>query len=85
VWDSSTNELSCRGAKATVVPADGRLRLRELVDRCVLEVFANDGSAGLTFGGKIYSDSAPLKLEAGREVRVQSLRVSELKSAWPQP
>jgi sucrose-6-phosphate hydrolase SacC (GH32 family) len=81
-WDAQAGELSCRGTKTKLAPVNGAIRLRVLVDRCVLEIFANNGITGMTFGGNIYSDTSPVKLEAGTDARLQSLRVSELKSIW---
>jgi fructan beta-fructosidase len=81
-WDAQAGELACRGTKAKLAPVDGAVGLRVLVDRCVLEIFVNDGITGMTFGGNIYSGTGAIKLEAGTDARAQSLRVSELKSIW---
>ncbi len=75
--------LSCLGASADVAPVEGVLKLRILVDRASIEVFANDGEASLT------SWFLPKQLETGLElfakggnVRVRSLVVAKLRSAW---
>jgi fructan beta-fructosidase len=81
-WNAGSGELSCRTTKTKLTPVNGAIDLRVLVDRCVLELFANDGVTGMTFGGNIDSDESPLHLEASTHVRVPLLRVSELESAW---
>jgi len=75
--------LSCLGASTNVAPIKGRLRLRILVDRASIEVFANDGETSLT------SCFLPKELETGLElfakggdIRVRSLVVEKLRSAW---
>jgi sucrose-6-phosphate hydrolase SacC (GH32 family) len=81
-WDAEAKELSCRNSRTKLIPVNGDIELRALVDRCVLELFFNGGVTGMTFGGNIDTDTAPLKLEAGTNITVPSLRVSELKSIW---
>ena len=43
VYDASKGILSCGGINAPLAPADGMVRLRLLVDRGSIEVFANEG------------------------------------------
>ncbi|MHC4249645.1 MAG: glycoside hydrolase family 32 protein [Planctomycetota bacterium] len=75
--------LSCLGASANVAPVKGRLRLRILVDRASIEVFANDGEASLSscFLPKQKDTGLTFYAKDG-EVRVRSLVVAKLKSAW---
>ncbi len=42
-YNRDNNRLSCGEVKAKLKPADGKVRLRILVDRTTLEIFANDG------------------------------------------
>jgi sucrose-6-phosphate hydrolase SacC (GH32 family) len=75
--------ISCLGRAATVSPVDGRLRLRVLVDRTSLEVFANDGEVSMTSWFLPKTKDTGLELYAkGGSVRIHSLRVAKLKSAW---
>jgi fructan beta-fructosidase len=80
-WNSQTGDLSCRGTSAKLAPASV-LNLRVIIDRSVLEIFPDHGVTGMSFGGNIYTSKDPLKLELPDEGRVQSLRISELKSVW---
>jgi fructan beta-fructosidase len=43
LYDVKAQQLSCKGRKAGVPLKDGRLRLRALVDRTSIEIFAQDG------------------------------------------
>lgn len=81
-WDAKSSELSCRGTKTKLTPMNGAIRIRVLVDRCVLELFLNDGVTGMTFSGNVFTNKDPVKLTANTNTRVQSLRISELKSIW---
>jgi fructan beta-fructosidase len=75
-------EISCAGRKAKLASADHRLGLRVFIDRGALEIYTDDGRTGLAFGGDIYSDNKPPRLEADSDARVSSLQVFEMKSAW---
>lgn len=80
-YDAASKQLSGNSTSTTVAPEAGGIRLRLLVDRGVLEVFANDGLGALAFGGKIFSSDS-LKLEGGPDVTVKSLDVFDLNSIW---
>jgi fructan beta-fructosidase len=64
-------------------PADGRIRMRLLVDRPSLEVFGNDGQVCLTtpFRPKGKMESVQAWSEGG-EAKLLSLEVFELQSIW---
>jgi fructan beta-fructosidase len=84
LYDAATKELSCKDTKAVVPRVEGPLRLRVLVDRGVLEIFANDGQAAMTFAGNIFSQNTRLKVAGDSDFKVQSLRIVEMKSIWRQ-
>jgi sucrose-6-phosphate hydrolase SacC (GH32 family) len=64
-------------------PVDGRIRLRLLVDRVSLDIFANDGRLYMPMGAKFLPDNPSLELFAkGGNAQINSLEVHELKSAW---
>ena len=50
-YDPASRRLSCHGKRVNLETKDGHLRLRTVVDRGVLEVFASDGLVGMTFAG----------------------------------
>ncbi len=68
---------------AVVLPADGRLKLRILVDRTSVEVFANDGEWVMPccFVPKPEDQSVALFADGGR-AHILSLRIHRVKSIW---
>jgi sucrose-6-phosphate hydrolase SacC (GH32 family) len=80
--------LSVGTVRAPVRPADGALRLRVLVDRTSIEVFANEGAVSLHAcyvpGGD--AGAAPLTLFAeGGDAKLVSLVGHRLRSTWTTP
>lgn len=59
---------------------DGALRLRVLLDRSVLEVFAGDGTVAFSVGGALF-DGSPLTLTGA--TRVRRLEIHALRGIWP--
>lgn len=75
-YTPATGTLSCMGRTIRVASADGRLRLRLLVDRTTLEVFADDGLASLSFFLEPGDEERPLLLSvSGGEAAIDSLTV----------
>ena len=60
---------------------DGKLRLRILIDRTSIEVFANEGAVSFT-SCFLPTDGAPAYRLSGERVRIDSLTAWPLKSAW---
>ena len=73
-----------KGKVATIAAGeDGKVRLRILVDRTTIEVFANDGRIYMPMS--VFPPDDKQSLEAftkGGETRVTTLEVHELRSAW---
>jgi len=76
-------KVSCLERSAPLAPVDGTVQLRVLVDRTSLEVFGNNGEISMT------SQFLPKNLETGLElftkgatVRIKSLKIHKLRSAW---
>lgn len=81
IW--SQDRLSCLGRSASLSPVGGIVRLRILLDRTSLEVFANDGEVSMTSCMVPAEQNTPLELYAkGAEVHIESLKVHKLRSAW---
>jgi sucrose-6-phosphate hydrolase SacC (GH32 family) len=77
-------KLTCLSAAANLEPVKGRVQLQVLVDRTSLEVFGNDGRVSLTSCFLPKADNRSLEMFAtGGAVKVVSLRVYPLRSAWP--
>lgn len=82
-YDAKNKTLSCLGRSAQLAPQDGRVRIRVLVDRTSIEVFANDGLVTMCscFLPDLADRSLGLEAKEGKAT-VRSLMVHELKSAW---
>lgn len=82
IYNGSANELSCGDLRAPLRPENGKIRLRILVDRTTVEIFANDG--------RVYMPVRKMPAKQPRveffsnhgAVKVNSLKLYELKSIW---
>jgi sucrose-6-phosphate hydrolase SacC (GH32 family) len=83
IYDTASQVLSCQGRTATMVPVKGVVRLRLLVDRASVEVFANNGRVALPIGVLLDRSERGVSVLAEDEPAwVNSLRVCELDSVW---
>ena len=83
VFDFTRHQLSCRKVAAPLEPIGERLRLRVLVDRGSIEIFANDGRVAISVGATPNpSDGAVELTTKGGDLIVSSLSVWNLRSAW---
>jgi len=84
-YDTQKRQLQCRDKTADLAPVDGRIRLEILVDRTIIEIFANDGRIYMPMGGILPEGNRRLEVftKPGETV-VHSLVVNELESIWPQ-
>ncbi len=77
------NRLSYRGKDIPAEPVDGRITLRLLVDRTSLEIFVGAGKVSASYCYLPDAWNAPLEFyAAGGSVKLISLAVHELQSAW---
>jgi sucrose-6-phosphate hydrolase SacC (GH32 family) len=82
-YNIDKNELSCGRPKAKLKPIDGKIRLRILVDRVSIEIFANDGRVYMPIRAIPGSDEKGIEVfTKGPGTRINSLTVHELKSIW---
>jgi sucrose-6-phosphate hydrolase SacC (GH32 family) len=82
-YNIGKNELSCGRSKAKLKPIDGKIRLRILVDRVSIEVFANDGRIYMPIRAIPEGDQKGLEIfTKGGSIKISSLKVHELKSIW---
>ncbi len=82
-YNVATEALSCCGATAPLAPQEGRIELRVLIDRTSIEVFGNDGQISMTSCFLPSNNKKSLGLMAvGSPVKVVSLKVHQLNSAW---
>jgi fructan beta-fructosidase len=84
-YDATQGKLSCGDVSAPLAPVESVVRLHILLDRGSIEVFANDGcvaiSRAVAADGK--QPGLWVHVPAARPpVRLRSLKVHELASAW---
>ena len=83
VYDRAKSELCCQENVATVRPVNGRLRLRMLVDRTSIEIFANDGAVYMPMGVLLGDRPRTLTVATkGGPAKIKQLNVYPLKSIW---
>ena len=70
-----------QGSRLPAPPVDDKVKLRVLVDRGSLELFANDGAAVATHFALPDTKNRSIRLSGKGSV---SLTINELKSSWPQ-
>ena len=82
-YHSDKNELFCDGEKSKLEPICRKIRLRILVDRVSIEIFANDGLVYMPIR------ALPKKGQTGIEVfsnggnsKIKNLKIYELNSIW---
>ena len=85
VYDAATRQLAHEDGPSAVPLVEGKLRLRALVDRGLLEVFVGDGTLYLPLPLRPANPRQPaLRLTAeGGAARIVRLNVHELASIWP--
>ncbi len=87
VYKVKETQLSGLGCSAPLEPVSGRIKLRVLVDRSIIEIFANDGKVSMScyYQQNETEVIKPLSLQAqGGPVNLKELNVFELCSAWKQ-
>jgi sucrose-6-phosphate hydrolase SacC (GH32 family) len=84
-FDAKASQLVCGDRIAPLKPVDGRIRLRLLVDRVSIEIFANDGRVYMPMAIIPKDEDRSIAVFAkGAGTSVTALTVRTLKSAWEQ-
>ena len=82
-YDADRQTLSCLGRSATLRTINSRVSLQLLIDRTSLEIFGNRGEVSMSFCFLSAASNHSLALRADDGgVRIVSLTVHELRSAW---
>jgi sucrose-6-phosphate hydrolase SacC (GH32 family) len=82
-YNRDENLLSCGGEEVILKPVDGRIKLRILVDRLSVEIYANDGRVYMPV--RAYPEEKDRGLTVftkGGDTLIRSLTVHELESIW---
>ena len=83
LYDVKKQELSSKNVKAPVALEEGQLRLRILVDRGSIEVFANGGRVAISVAYMPEGKNRSLDIRGRNEpITVNFLRVQDLGSIW---
>ncbi len=84
VYDAGKQELQCGKQKAAMKPIDGKLRLRLLVDRTSIEIFANHGQIYMPVKALPSSkDVQSIELfTSDRSVSVPFLEIRHIQTIW---
>jgi len=83
VYDGDNYELKCGEESAPLKPIDGRIRLRILVDKVSIEIFANDGRLYMPIRSLPQGNERDVQIfTKGGDITVNSLVINELKSIW---
>jgi fructan beta-fructosidase len=86
VYDIPKQELTCKGVKTPLKAENGRVRLQVYVDRGSIEVFGNDGRVAMSIGAIPQDAYRSIGVSSrGGAIKVGSLVVHELRSAWGRP
>jgi len=83
VYHAKEKMLSCGGLRTPLEPEKGRIQLRIMLDRTSIEVFGNNGRVYIPRYVIPKDDNRSLSATCRNgKVKVSSLRVHELNSAW---
>lgn len=82
-YDASKRLLGCLDKSALVEPLDHKVRLRVLVDRASIEIFAQEGSVSMPIFVLPVKGPRGLRVERSGPVEYERLEVYPMTSAWP--
>jgi len=83
VYNVEESRLSSGDLEAILKPKDGKIKLRLLIDRLSIEVFANDGRVYMPIRALNMDDERGIEIfTKGDSTRISALTVHELKSIW---
>ena len=82
-FDAKSGLLKCADRTAPLKPVNGTIKLRLLLDRVSLEIFANEGRVYMPMAILPKDEERAVAVFAkGDDARLKSLTVTTLKSAW---
>ena len=84
-YDSDAGSLSCCGTVTNLPPLGGVVRLRILLDRASIEVYANDGRGYIPRVVFPDDDNRSIGMTCSRgTTKANYIRVHEMKPSWEQ-
>ena len=83
IYDAKKGVLTCKNVSAPVKPSGDLLKLRVLVDRGSIEVFADGGRVAMSIAAIPVEKSVEVEaIATGGELKVKNFSISRLLSAW---
>jgi sucrose-6-phosphate hydrolase SacC (GH32 family) len=82
VYDIRAQQLTCANTQAPLPLKEGRLDLRILVDRTLIEIFGSGGELYQSASVAIPATNHSLALSSDGEAFIEALEVHSLKSIW---
>ena len=81
-YEKSSETITFGKSKLAAPAIDGKVKLRVLLDRVTIELFANEGAAVSTNYAVPVEDNLNISISAEGNLKINSLIVNELKSSW---
>ena len=81
-YEKSSETITFGKSKLAAPAIDGKVKLRVLLDRATIELFANEGAAVSTNYAVPVEDNLNISISAEGNLKINSLIVNELKSSW---
>lgn len=81
-YEKSSETITFRKSKLSAPAINGKVKLRVLLDRATIELFANEGAAVSTNYAVPVEDNLNISISAEGNLKINSLIINELKSSW---
>ena len=81
-YDQKNGQFAFGTSKVAAPTIDGKVKLRVLLDRASIELFANEGAAVSTSYAVPEVGNYSISLSADGNTKINSLVINELKSSW---
>ena len=81
-YDQKSEQFAFGTSKVAAPTIDGKVKLRVLLDRASIELFANEGAAVSTSYAVPEVGNYSISLSADGNAKINSLVINELKSSW---
>ena len=81
-YDQKNGQFAFGTSKVAAPTIDGKVKLRVLLDRASIELFANEGAAVSTCYAVPEVGNYSISLSADGNTKINSLVINELKSSW---
>jgi sucrose-6-phosphate hydrolase SacC (GH32 family) len=81
-YDSNSGKFAFGKSQVAAPAINGKVKLRVLLDRASIEIFANDGASVATCYAVAEAGNQSISISADGETKINSLIINELKSSW---